>query len=82
MHCSRPYCGPVLPTNGKLIGGSADFDRWRERFESILNENPTYPAMKPVDMSGLLDYLHVDPATAIAQGIELTAVSLLRRAAD
>lgn len=31
--------------------GNAEFDRFREQFEAVLNENPSYRAMKPVDMS-------------------------------
>lgn len=51
--------------------GNAEFDRFRERFEAVLNENPSYRAMKPVDMSWLVGYLRVDPDTGIAPGIDV-----------
>lgn len=51
--------------------GNAEFDRFREQFEAILNENPAYRALKPVDMSWLVGYLRVDPDTGIAPGIDV-----------
>ena len=51
--------------------GNAEFDRWREQVESVLNQDPTYRAMKPVDMSWLVGYLQVDPVTGIAPGVDV-----------
>jgi hypothetical protein len=51
--------------------GNAEFDRMREQLEARLNQNPTYRAMKPVDMSWLIGYLRVDPATGIAPSIDV-----------
>ena len=51
--------------------GNAEFDRFRDQFEAVLNQNPTYRAMKPVDMSWLVGYLRVDPDTGIAPGIDV-----------
>jgi hypothetical protein len=51
--------------------GNAEFDRFREQLEAVLNEDPSYRAMKPVDMSWPVGYLRVDPGSGIAAGIDV-----------
>jgi hypothetical protein len=58
--------------------GNAEFDRWREQFEALLNKDRSYRAMKPVDMSWLVGRLRVDPVTGIAPGIDVVTAEGVR----
>jgi hypothetical protein len=57
-------------TGGQEVG-NAEFDRFREKFEAQLQQDPTYRAMKPVDPTWLLGYLPVDRSSGVASGIDV-----------